>query len=241
MKVPQAPDLGKKLDNILRRLKKLENNRGLGDTTVSHGSITLDGGSLSLMSGGVEIARIGEFKDSSGNTQVGVTFNRPNGKPAFRYDSVQGFIGIYDETGDYVFTDDTDSGHGVARPYLQIPMHPLRVQDAAAVTDSAWTPVYGNWMYPTCPIVVSMFKYGMDPGVSGEIRLTVDGVQVGRTIADSAGWPSNNWMAGPWPVWDTVNLHQVQIEARLTGGTGNVYVAPQNVFQGESALMSNFG
>lgn len=59
-------------------------------------------------------------------------------------DGFQQFLALYDRAEEIVVSDDTDSGQGLARPYVPIPVTRARYTDMPAVTDGAFVDVFST-------------------------------------------------------------------------------------------------
>lgn len=133
---------------------------------------------------------------------------------------------LFDQTGSVVFSDDDVSGQGIARPYLAIPLYPTAFANFVGTTSTAFVDLYGGTSYKQQPRAYVRVMAGNDTsGATGEVRVMVNGVQLGATA--STGFSVAAYDFGPLPV-DGANMDPlvVSVQARMVSGTGSVKVSP---------------
>lgn len=194
----------------------------------SGGSITVDD------SAGHTVAKIGNLGLIGSQTIWGLQTWRPDGSEALVvYGTTSGdltFVGIRDQQGNVVISDDGVSGQGLATPY--VPYGPLGMsytttnyEKLPAATSSTFGPLWEGIVALTHPRVSVRALWAADnTDLSGEGRLLIDGQQIGPTITANAG--GSGFLDGTYdiPGWgDNVGyLHeaQIQFQGRRTAGTG---------------------
>lgn len=181
-----------------------------------------------------EIVKMG-YLGSLGDEEVwGFSFHRPDGTEAMRmYSSPSGantYTCLLDRHSNIIVSDDGLSGQGLARPWMPYatPMLVEPLGGMPSTDQSAWTTVAESWPYATHPRLSVYGTSAIDvvgsDETSGEIRLMINGTQVGDAI--TAGGTFTWYEALPgWA--DTVNyLDQIKVEiqARKTNSvTGRIY------------------
>lgn len=150
---------------------------------------------------------------------------RDNGRFVLRTFSTAGgqAWALHDNNDDIVVSDDGVSGQGLARPSL--PWSTRRVRfDTLASTDSATFDgvVDTGFVYKSHPrAYVQVVHCATTSGTTGELRLMLDGVQVGTTQAVS--FAVNFVDFGPFAVPGShMSQHRLVLECRRTGGTGRI-------------------
>lgn len=151
----------------------------------------------------------------------------PSPQPAGPGDYKQ-FLAIYDRAGNILFSDDTDSGQGIARPYLAYAFYSGRFTDTPSVTSSGtfetlWQAV-GYKQNPRLFVGASSLA---DSGITGEVRVLVNGTQLGTTQAVTASPVAHSFGPAAIPGSHMSSL-TIQIQARVTAGTGNLRVLPSS-------------
>lgn len=218
---------------------------GTGLTVRGEGGITIDGGALRVIGlGGVP----GATGDSTvyaggvtpalpdGTPQPGLILRRQDGTICLAlYDptpdpTVSGgfeqFLAWFDRGQQIVVSDDTDSGRGLARPFIPIPLSRSRYTDWPAVTDGGFVDVLDSMsFYKVNARALATLRHTTDAeGTTGEVRVLVDDVQVGTTVP--VGFAVTTEFIGPFVVpGDAYTGHRVSIQARRTAGTGAVRLA----------------
>lgn len=209
----------------------------LRNASISDGGITVKGGFIwlraadgtsSLYMGGVVPAL------PDGTYQPGLILRREDGTVAMAlYDPTpdpstpggfQQFLAVYDRAQQIVMSDDTASGQGLARPYIPIPVTRARYTDMVAVTDSAFVNVIETpgTFYKVNARARADIRCTTDTAdTTGEVRVLVDGVQVGAT--ETVDFAVTTKYIGPFAVpGDAYTQHSIKVQARRTAGTGAV-------------------
>ncbi|SNR33161.1 hypothetical protein [Blastococcus mobilis] len=146
-------------------------------------------------------------------------------------DGVHQALSWLDRTGNTVLADDTDSGQGLARPYVPIVFYRSRNSDWPTVTGGDWQTVYRAKAPKQQPrLLVRAFAGATDGSTSGELRVMINGTQHGSTQA-VVGATVGEFIFGPDAVAGShMSDLSVEIQARVTAGTGGIRVSPS---QGE--------
>jgi hypothetical protein len=229
------------IKDLEKRVIDLEKLTRIGSTSIDNGALIVKKGNQVIAAFG-DLAQAGysSIRRPDGTSQMGVLLYRDNGEIAFTMwdDSplaapgYQQYWAWRDRSGKIIFSDDTDSGWGLAVPYLPSGVwvnsdtaHWPTTQSATFVT--AWDSFYRTQHNK---VYVNFLIY-CDAATTGEARFTIDGVQYGPTIsATGAGYaffdqvivlPQSMHMSG-YPNY--------KIEYRRVSGTGNVKASPRIMY-----------
>lgn len=225
---------------IDRKVGEFARSAPLRNASISEGGITIKGGfvwlkaadgSSSIYLGGVTPAL------PDGTYQPGLILRREDGTVAMAlYDPTpdpgtpggyQQFLAVYDRSQNIVMSDDTYSGQGLARPYVPIPVTSARYADMVAVTDATFVDVFetpGMFHKVNARARADIRCTTDASGTTGEVRVLVDGVQVG--ITETVDFVVATKYIGPFVVpGDAYTSHQIKVQARRTAGTGAVRLA----------------
>lgn len=214
------------LDRIIRVEKRVEEiwkKVGLASAVIRRGGLTLlDDAFIRMVDdNGDEIVYIGP--DNEGKQIIRI---RREGGADVLYTYTAGgrqFWALTDNTRQIVFSDDAVSGQGIARPWIPIPVITTRFDELPSTDAPDWdllqTTVFRPKQQPFWKVTLKHCSTAAD--TSGEARLVLDGVQVGEIIP--VQW-FNSWVdVGPFPIPGThMSLHQLELFARRTSGTGRV-------------------
>ena len=212
-----------------------ESSTGTALTIVleGNGSVTVKdsetGGTIAVIG-----ALPSAYNRADGSAQPGVVFYREDGSLAAVLADLNPTTPPYkqswqniDRSNNIIFADDTNGGVGLARPYLpagtfQSISPPTDTTTSGTFTGLAWADVYQQHPKITASVLVQT-----SAGTTGNVRMTVGGVQVCSTLSVGAGvFQQYTLGAGGWPT-GTYAFEQrvtVQLEACVTGGTGSIGV-----------------
>lgn len=194
-----------------------------------------DGGALSLVArDGTVLSYIGPVLPDlpDGSPQPGWIVRRAGGAVALAlFDAFPAADGTldqavnwFDRNGVVVLADDTDSGHGLAKPYVPVPVTRARYTDMPAVTDAGFVDVLstpGVFHKVNARARVDIRCTTDVSGTTGEVRVLVDDVQVGDT--QPVGFVVETKYVGPFVMpGDAYSTHRIRVQARRTAGTGAV-------------------
>ncbi|WP_158544445.1 hypothetical protein [Blastococcus sp. TBT05-19] len=236
-----ADEVAKFMRSGLLRNASISGGKGL--TVKGGGGITVDGGALRVR--GLPAAQPGATGDSTvymggitpalpdGTLQPGLVLRREDGTIALALydptpdntgDGFNQFLALYDRAQVIVVSDDTASGQGLSRPYVPIPVTRARYTDMVAVTDSAFVDVFrtpGAFHKVNARARADIRCTTDVAGTTGEVRVLVDGVQVGDV--QPVGFTVETKYVGPFAIpGDAYTTHSIVVQARRTAGTGAV-------------------
>ena len=139
----------------------------------------------------------------------------------------QQYIAMWDRSGNVVFSDDTNSGQGMARPYLSGSFSAARFTDFRyTVTSTTFETVAEQYITKQQPRLQVRAKASMDTsGATGEMRVLVDGVQLGATTSESFAIATRDY--GPVAFTGThMQVVRVEIQGRVTSAGGSLKIEP---------------
>lgn len=134
----------------------------------------------------------------------------------------------FDRAANIIFSEDTNSGHGVAEPPMAMGQWTNYNQYPTSITTSAtFDKLVQTQAFTTHPRVQADFVVRASDGTTaGEVRLTdPNGQQVGPTFTVAAG-DYRYATIGPVapPTWTWKQSGTWYLEARVTAGSGNIGV-----------------
>jgi hypothetical protein len=224
-------------------VRKFARSGFLRNASITDGGLTIRGGFFRLLSkatGGVQQFYLGPTGDllGDGERQQVWMVRRADGSLVLDlWDAFPDADGTTnqalswrDRTGNTVFADDTDSGAGLARPYLPIPFYRARSQDWPQSTSTSWATMYRAVVPKQQPRAFFAVYAVATANTTGEIRVTVNDTQVG----DAYPVPSNavnEFLFGPLAAAGShMQTLRIEVQTRVTAGTGGVQCCPS---QGE--------
>lgn len=221
MKTNQPETLLTRMRAMERRIAELERGRTLNSASVSQGSFTV------RTPDGDVIMRVGEIVVGA-STFYGVEMLRRDGSLQARfYDSATGggYWSMHDEAGTVIMSNDTTSGQGIARPYLDLPFVPWSsvLTPPDLTTSATFATVHRAHGRKQQPWVEFMVVTKLDAGTTGEIRLTQGGVDISGVTSLPDGDYSYRRLTGPVTGDHMADL-QIDVQARRVSGAGNVRV-----------------
>ncbi|TFV91413.1 hypothetical protein [Blastococcus sp. CT_GayMR16] len=236
---PTPPGL---LERILlevdRRIAAFARSGFLRNATITKGGITIRNGFLRVQNAAGTVTQffVGGISPTlpDGTPQPGMTLRREDGTLAMAlYDPTpdpgspggfKQFLAIYDRSGNIIFSDDTESGQGHARPRVPLTFYRARSNDWPQVTSTTFETVYrakGDKQQPRLNIRV--WGVNDSAGATGEVRVMVNGVQLGTTGATSSAIITEFLMVGAVAGSYGTNL-VIEVQARMVAGAGGVRV-----------------
>ncbi|HEY3683477.1 MAG TPA: hypothetical protein VGL93_10580 [Streptosporangiaceae bacterium] len=207
-------------NTLKRRLAALEKAVQRLQTTPRAGKTSISGGRFEILDGGT-LAVV----DAAGHTLLTAGIVTAGGAVG---------IALRDTAGNLLLSTDWGSGDGTGLGWPAIPYTPTDFDTFKQVNGTDWASVMGAQApRQHNQIRTSAYAY-CDAGTTGDLRIeaTADG---------GATW---SVVGGPWPVTATGttlietcplpagawgSLSGMALEARRTGGTGNVYIQPYSV------------
>ncbi|MCX5601634.1 hypothetical protein OOK29_26130 [Streptomyces phaeochromogenes] len=238
--VPDGPtSFARRLAAVEKQLRELRAARRLENASVGKGGVrVIDGGRLAMDTPSqvrmIDIGKINQtdYNHGDGTPQQAVLFRREDGTlfmSCFSYppfgSETQAWK-FYDRGGNVVIAEDTNTGQGLARPYLDVPMGPS--------FDGGWdywprngtTTMAGLWegrFYKQLPKITVLVRTSMDTaGATGFIELAVNGVAQGSptSVSFSAGYVT----LGPFSLDGYGHMEQISliVQGRRNTGTGAI-------------------
>lgn len=211
----------------------------LHNASISKGGITVRDGYIRVQSAdGVSTVFMGGVDPSlpDGTRQPGIVIRREDGTAAMAmFDpdpdpdgpgDYKQFLALYDREEHITVSDDTASGRGLARPYIPATFYRDRFADWVRTTSTTFETMFAAWVYKQHPrLWVQVWGTSDLAGTTGEVRVLADGVPWGpvRSVAFVAGTVDFGPVALPGAHMETV---RVEIQARVTSGSGGVRVEP---------------
>jgi hypothetical protein len=233
---PGADWLVRRVTDLERQVREPQAGRRLQAATLDASR-----GALRVVDGYVEVLRIGDL----GGGWRGTVVRRRTGQTAFTAwspaDGDPGYVGVYDLVGTAIFSDDVASGHGMATPYLSLPMGMAINSETASLlpgtTSGSWTGLWQATVPLTHPKLRVKALFGDDvAGTAGQGRLTIDGTQVGDAVTLSSDWA---WLdttvdIPDWSSRSYLGEADIELQARHTGGTGRVICSVYTLYGRQS-------
>lgn len=136
-------------------------------------------------------------------------------------------FGLWDNAGNTIWTDDGNSGQGIARPYLSFPMVPWNSALWGSTNATSWTTVLVGGPPKQQPKVFLEGAMNVPTGVTAQLRLwdAVNSVQIGSTVTVSSAPSGVTWSIGPSAIGGGhLGLLGLQLQAQITAGSGTVQV-----------------
>lgn len=234
------PGLWERIRQMIRdELGKLLRSGILRNASISEGGLTIKGGFLRLLdnlSGG-RLFYVGPVNPAraDGSPQQGWVVYRADGtivlllrdaNPTDAGGALNQALTWADRSGDIVFSDDTDSGEGHARPWLALPIpQPTDISKWPATGVTSWGTIAESFGVMQQPKLFWNATAITDAGTTAQVRLSINaGAVLGPThtvaagttlfIADTITLPAG-FYGSQWPL---------DVQAQVTGGTGLVHV-----------------
>lgn len=240
---PTPPGL---LERILlevdKRIASFARSGFLRNATISDGGLTIRGGFFRMLAGlaNVQMFYLGPSGPvlGDGTVQQIWQIRRAGGQLVLDlYDAFPGVDGTLnqalnwrDRNGNAVIADDTDSGQGIARPYLPGVFYPARNVDWPKVTNTSFETVFRAQVPKQQPkLYVRAWGWNDTAGATGEIKVLVNGIQLSTTVT-TGNAAVTEYLFGPAAV-DGAHLSSlvVEIQARMVSGGGSLQVGAAQV------------
>lgn len=111
----------------------------------------------------------------------------------------------------------------------EVPMYPVQLVDLVGTTSTAYVALWRGRALRTWPSLSVSGVYSASVGTTGDLRLMINGVQMGSVVAIASG-SSGSWSfpAVAWPTPAPVDV-VVEVQARTLTGVGSVYVGLESV------------
>lgn len=230
--------------NLWERIRKLVQDEVgrllrsglLRSASIGEGGLTLRGGFLRMLFGDVNIVFVGPVGPAlpDGTPQMGVVVRRGDGTTVldlFDADTSDGVLrqalNWRDRDGNTVLADDTNSGQGLARPWLTGGFYRPRFADmTTGTTSGTFETVWETRIAHQQPQLEVAYRATTDlSGATGETQVLVNGTRLGTVRSET--FVLTTRYVGPEPVAGAhmSELH-IEIQARRTSATGAVRVEP---------------
>lgn len=246
---PSIDTLMRKVADLEREVQQMRAERRLSASSIEAGSLQINGGELLLWPGsklianynsGAEAFRVGANELSDGTPVHATVIRRPTGRLAFwTYGAdtgiSDGFWALYDLAENVIFSDDVESGQGIARPWLPINFAPSDYTVWPGTNQATFTSIWETAISRQQPkIVVTLLATTDVSGTTGEVRLTCNGTQLGSTI--SVAFLQAYHDIGPiaLPAGNFGDEIDLKVEARVTAGTGLVRASVTKAYTRQS-------
>lgn len=203
------------------------------------GSLTIKGGRLVVRypeaDGGGIGAYFGDLYEQSTGAYAGtgLVVQNKDGTDMLvaRTDEASGgaWVNLYDTGGRIIAGNDTNSGQGLARPYVPGVFYRADYDDWPAETSTAFVTKYRARMPKQHPrLYVRAWTSNDTSGATGEVRVLVNGAVWGAAQATAFAISEKVW--GPAPV-DGAHMDTlvVELQARMVSGAGGVRCAPSRL------------
>lgn len=167
---------------------------------------------------------------TDGSYQPTYMLRRQDGSMAMSlYDPLPGsggynqFLAWWDRTGHVIISDDTDSGQGLARPYLSGVGYPAQPRHWPSTASGSYEVLYRARYAKQHPrLCVQAWGTTDTAGTTGQMQVMVNGVQLGATQSLNST-SVTEFVFGPTAVDGTFGQYlNVELQAQRTAGTGNV-------------------
>ena len=236
--LPADPQtLARRLAQLEREVRELRAARRLEQATVGAGGVRIvNGGRLAMDTvSGVRMVDVGSITDGrfnhpDGRAQQAIWLRREDGTAIMSCFSGIGSElqawNFYDRDGRSVFSEDTVSGSGLARPYLPVQMGPSIQSGWDYWPRNSTTTMAELWrgmIYKQQPRVVVVMDAAMDTsGATGFIEMRINGIAQGSPT--SVDFNGNYYTLGPFDLTSFAHMQQVAISVhgRRNTGTGTI-------------------
>ena len=230
-----------RIRDLERAVTELRSAAGIRNSTISGGQgLTVkDGGQLRLVDpDGTVLLELGALPEQpprlDGKPQVGWIFRRDNGEmAAFCLTNVVGGVQSWswtDRGGHGVLADDAFSSFGLASPYVPLVHGPARIADWYSSTSATFEAIVRADFSQQHPTYWATFQcWASTAGTTGEVRVMLDGVQLGSTVPVVNGSVTLTTEGGPATGNTWHGSRVLTIEARRTAGTGNILLSVSGI------------
>lgn len=202
------------------------NNRvamGLGDgggqiaTAHANGTAHMLIGDIS--SGGVPVGQGVAAQQDDGTDIFSAFANPATGNQQFR---------IWDHDGNVQVRTD-EGGSGLDEPWMDIPLYPISSLGNSDAEGSSFSPIWLGGFRVTHRGVHLQARAWVSPATTGEVRYTINGTQVGNTETITSETAEVRDFGGDQNIPSGLSHYgnySVQLEGRVTSGTGSVFAMP---------------
>jgi hypothetical protein len=170
--VNQPADIISRIADMQRQIDELRRSVGLSSATISRGGLSIENNAFfrMLTALGVQLVYIGP--DGSGGQAIQIRRADNTLVLDTQTDALSGhdFWAMWDRNNQILVSDDVQSGHGLARPYLSIPMYQLFTTNVGLGSIVAYNTIDATAITTEKALWEGRIPLGSHP------RISVDGV-----------------------------------------------------------------
>jgi hypothetical protein len=241
MTAPVPPDLWQRIERMIeeRVAAAYRSGQSRNLSLTDGGKIDIRGGRLIVRypdaSGADAALAFGDIVTEDTGTYMGTGFiaQAPGNVDMMevRSDAAGGHpvLALRDGTQNAVLYTDRITGTGLSRPYLEQTFYRARYADWIGTTSTTFETLFRAQIAKQNPALYARAWTSNDTsGATGEVRVMVNGVQLGTTATTAFSVAEKAF--GPVTVAGTfASTLTVEIQARVTSGTGAVRVEPSRL------------
>ncbi len=249
--IPKQPSQRDRIARLEQKVRRLAKRRVLGNATISEGDLIVkSGGSFQVIdaSSGQTVAVIGAlpspaYDRADGSRQPGIVIYREDGSLAAALADLNPTTPpykqawqVFDRAGNIVMADDTNTGRGLAAPYVGggCFFNDTNVVRWPQTTSGSFVTIADTYFCVENPRVQWDIQYVADAATAGEIRLLVNGTQVDGTQTVTTSFNLWSRFGVSLPGADIGDFPYIALQARRTSGTGSIFAIVQR-FQGDQS------
>jgi hypothetical protein len=244
--LPEDTRLDEIVKDLRKRVEDAERLTRVRVTSIDRGALALldaDGGIMAVF-GDLDALGITNGNDPGngfvrpdGEPQMGIVYWRDDGTFAFSIfdhdptgaDGYNQFWALWDRLGHPVVMDDFVHGFGLARPVIPVsnwlPLNPVGGA-GWPISGTDWTNLWETTyviQHGTLWLAALMYS---DAGTSGQVRVTINGTQLGTATTGGAGY-TQHIIQEDVRDYGYGSFVTLRLQARRTVGSGNVRAAPR--------------
>lgn len=234
--------MNRRIAELERQVRELRAARRAEATTISAGGLTITAqGGLNVIDDFnnllLALGAITNIPFSGGITQYGFQLTRQNpdgtaGELALSLAASGATppqtLGLYDSSGNTLWSDDGLSGQGIALPYLSFAMVPYVGSLWPSTNAGSWSLLSYGTPPKQQPKVMFAGIATVPSGVTGQLRIfdIVNNVQIGSTVTISSAPGGASWQIGPAAVGGYhTEIMGLELQGQITAGSGSIAAA----------------
>lgn len=231
--------MNRRIADLERQVRELRAAKRAEATTISVGGLTITAqGGLNVIDDYenvlLALGAILNIPFPGGITQYGFQLTRqnPDGTPGELALSLAASgatppqtLGLYDASGNTLWSDDGIAEQGIALPYLSFMMAPYVGSLWPSTNAGSWSILHLGEPPKQQPKVVLAGVATVPSGVTGQLRLWdgVNGVQIGSTVTISSAPGGAGWQIGPAAVGGQhTEIMEFELQGQITAGSGSI-------------------
>lgn len=231
--MPQLPeDIIDRLTAMERRIQQLATavNSRPAMNKVSGGGVEIsDGGWLTVTGPGSTspVLAVGAWEGA----EYGVAIRRQTGQDALTVHNGDGSatgaqpVRISDIDGREIISDDVTVG-GLARPWLtMLPPQDLGTARWPQTNSTAFTPIARSLNVIWQPRLRLVVATAASAGTTGQVKVLIDNTQFGGTVTTPAQFDVTDAVGASFGT-KFLNVSTIEIQAKVSSGTGSVFAQP---------------